>query len=127
MDEPHLRRTVFNGLLRATRIATRAELTMQVEDAAIPLHCHSRQVMLRPGLSRNFVPETRKLAYCGLVITDHGGFRIIENGMVVPGAMSRQTILETLQAGCSHRVWFYGAAPLPQLGDPLSDQGEQII
>lgn len=103
-------------LFNYQQIIYRQSIVVTIEDLSVPVRCHSREVIIFPGVRRDFVPLTRGFSYCGVINTDHGGFRLIENGMFLLGSMNRKSILEDLQVGCTHELRYIGTGEPPGLG-----------
>lgn len=95
------------------QIFLRGSIITDVGTAELPLECTSRDIGLPLPVYRSSIPEPSR-PYCGVVITENGPFRVIENGMVVIGAMSRHDIVDKLRPGCSVKLHYFGWGGPPE-------------
>ena len=109
------------------QLLLRSEVTVKVVENALPIRCYTQDSLWRIGTYRDARPAREGFGYCGVVMTDHGAFRVVENGDFVPGGMTRASIVESLRPGCTHEIEVYGTAPPPRRGDPSSNQPKLTI
>jgi hypothetical protein len=96
---------------------TRRSISTVVLNAQLPLTCTSADLIIPLPIRRSSIPEPAQ-PYCGVLITEHGTFRVIENGMFIPGAMPRAEIVKAFKPGCTATLHYFGweAAPEPWPG-----------
>ncbi|MCU0828668.1 MAG: hypothetical protein MUE52_14995 [Tabrizicola sp.] len=95
------------------QLFTRASISTTVRQAELPTHCTSSEPLFPWPISRSSPPEPG-VPFCGVVITDHGSFRVIEDGMFVFGSMDRADIVSGLLPGCTVTLHYYGWAGPPR-------------
>jgi hypothetical protein len=102
--------------LNFEQIFLRDSLITKIAGADLPLTCTSRDIGLPLPVYRSSIPDP-SVPFCGVVFTENGPFRVIENGMIVLGAMSRADIISTFEAGCSVKLSYFGWGERPGLRD----------
>lgn len=62
------------------------------------------------------------LIYCGLIMTDHGSFKLPETTWLSVFEPSREELYDTLVEGCMFEITVRGAGPDLQLGNARSNR-----
>jgi uncharacterized protein YggU (UPF0235/DUF167 family) len=62
----------------------------------------------------------RVLRRCGAIWTDHGRFRVVPTGFLLPFAMPRQDIIDALQPGRCYELRWFGYEADPARGGPMN-------
>jgi hypothetical protein len=92
---------------------TRRSISTVILQATLPTHCTSTEPLFPWSKRRSSAPEPAH-PYCGVMITEHGSFRVIEDGMFVPGGTERKEIIESLRPICSVRLYYFGWDKTPE-------------
>jgi hypothetical protein len=93
---------------------TRRSISTVVLQANLPTHCTSSEPLFPWPRRRSSIPVPGQ-PFCGVVITEHGTFRVVEDGMLILGGMDRHKIVEGLRPTCLATVHYFGWGGPPRL------------
>lgn len=98
-------------------LLSRSGAVVRVVDLrAIPRTCPQAPggwTVLTPFVARK--PHRR----CGAIWTDHGRLRVLTSGSLLPVAMTREEIVDALEAGACYEMRWFGYEEDPERGDPF--------
>jgi hypothetical protein len=90
--------------------------------------CDSIRSRILGGKLRSEPPQMQGFGFCGIVVTDHGGFALPEPRLVWRlGVENRALIDRRLVEGRCYEVRAYGFSAAPVLGDALANRGHWEI
>ena len=101
--------TVLCIKVAAPVLSTNTAQVTLVDAQNIPATCSSGLT----GGTRSGVPDDTFVAYCGVVYTSLGLFKLVESGSLNPLAMRREDMVAAMKPSCRYRIWFNGRGPMP--------------
>jgi hypothetical protein len=93
--------------LNLDQMLTRQSISTVILRAQLPAACTSSKPLFPWPVFRSSVPVPSQ-PYCGVIITEHGTFRVIEDGMFIPGAMRRSEIVNAFKPDCEATLHYFG-------------------
>ena len=104
------------------------EIAIEVVQNDASAECSSSMTRIVGGKYRSDAPTLAGFGYCGIIISDHGGFKLPEPVLGWRlGVEDRASIDRRLMDGHCYEVRVYGFGQTPRLGDPLSNRGHWEI
>ncbi len=103
-------------------------LTLQVVQNDAVRDCDSTRPRALGGKFRSESPKMEGFGFCGIVVTNYGGFSLPEPQLVWRiGVEDRASIDRKLTDGGCFEVLVYGFGEAPKQGNPLTNRGHWEI
>ena len=98
-------------------------VTMTRVDAA--RECRSRRSLKIWPKYRSTVPK-QSIGYCGLIMSDHGSFKLPETTWLNLWGTSREDLHDKLVVGCTYKVVVTGLGLELRKGQPMSNSNRML-
>jgi hypothetical protein len=103
-------------------------LTIKVVENDAATECSSKMRRLIGGRYRSDIPKFAGFGYCGIITSDHGGFKLPEPSLGWRlGVEDRASIDRKLTDGDCFEVLVYGFGKTPMRGDAIANRGNWEI